>query len=258
MSSITRAMAKGAGMLALGAVVLGAGLVAEAVWVLTRDFLPADSAPPPTADVATNRSEDAPLRLVVLGDSTAAGIGASSTATTVGGRAAQALVRSTGRPVELRSVADSGARAADLDAQVSAALGLDPDVALVLIGANDATHVTPLDQVAEDLREAVQRLRGGGAQIVVGTAPDLGAARVFPQPLREIAAWRARAVARVEIAAVRSAGGYAVDLGKLTGRAFRADPRTLSSDKFHPSDRGYALWAEALAPAVREAVLAAR
>jgi lysophospholipase L1-like esterase len=40
----------------------------------------------------------------------------------------------------------------------------------------------------------------------------------------------------------------------LTGPAFRADPTALSTDQFHPSPRGYVLWADALLPAVRAAV----
>lgn len=234
------------------------GLGAEAVWVVTRDYLPADSAPPAEADV-THRGEQQrpPLRLVVLGDSTAAGVGATSTQTSVGGRAARIVADATGRPVELRSVAVSGARAADLAGQVQAALDLQPAVALVLIGANDATHLTALDAVASDVREAVERLVAAGAEVVVGTCPDMGAARAFPQPLREIVGWRGRAVASAEVQAVRAAGGRAVDLGRLTGPAFRADPRTLSSDEFHPSDRGYRLWAQALAPALRAAAKAA-
>lgn len=248
MSSARRAARAGA-LLASGVLVAGLVLAAEVLWVVTRDYLAATSAPPTNADIGGDATEAPPLRLVVLGDSTAAGVGATQTRTSVGGRAAAALHRATGRPVQLRSVAKSGARAADLPGQVEAAIELQPDIALVLIGANDTTHLTPLDDVAADLGAAVRRLEASGAEVVVGTAPDMGA-RVFPQPLRELAAWRGRAVARAEGRAVRRAGGTAVDLGKLVGPAFRADPRTLSKDKFHPSDRGYRLWAEALEPAL--------
>ena len=39
-------------------------------------------------------------------------------------------------------------------------------------------------------------------------------------------------------------------------KAFRADPTCLSFDLFHPSARGYAVWADALLPAVRAALAA--
>ncbi len=234
---------------ALAAVLL---LGAEAGYVAGRSYLPAGSAPPPTGAFGTEAGAGAgrPLRLLLVGDSTAAGVGASSTATSVGGRLAAALAAG-GRRVELSSVAVSGSRAADLRGQLTRALhGAAPDVAVVLIGANDATHLSRLGTVRRDLTDAVRRLRGAGVRVVVGSCPDLGAARAFPQPLRLVAAWRGRGVAAAEDAAAATAGARVVDLGRATGPAFRADPRTLSRDRFHPSDRGYRLWAQALAPAV--------
>ncbi|MBA2555598.1 MAG: hypothetical protein H0V10_18290, partial [Geodermatophilaceae bacterium] len=52
----------------------------------------------------------------------------------------------------------------------------------------------------------------------------------------------------------RAAGGQPVDIGRITGPMFRADPGTLSEDRFHPSADGYRLWAEALHPPVEAAV----
>lgn len=229
----------------LAVVVLGT----ESGYVATRRYLPADAAP----RVAGSYGDARPaVRLLLLGDSTAAGVGASTTAGSVGGRLAAALA--TKRRVTLGSVAVAGARAADLPAQVSAALKERPDVVLILIGANDATHVTRLGTVGRLLDAAVRRLRAAGVAVVVAGCPDLGAARAFPQPLRAIAAARGRAVADRERAAAAAAGAAYVDLGRATGSAMRRDARTLSADRFHPSDRGYALWAQALQPAVLAAL----
>ena len=233
-------------------------LAAEVAWVVTRDYLTAESAPPVDAEILSSGSGElgSPLRLVVLGDSTGAGVGASRTEFTVGSRLATAIAPAAERAVRLRTVAVSGARAGDLAAQVDDAAELEPEVAVILVGANDATHLTALGPVRRDLGEAVRRLRESGARVVVGTCPDLGAATAFPQPLRELAAWRGRAVGAAERFAVRSAGGVAVDLAATTGPAFRARPEVmLSADRFHPSDAGYALWAEALAPATVAAAL---
>ena len=231
-------------------------LVVETAWVATRDYVPAESAPPADAQIVPRVSGDprAPLRLVVVGDSTGAGIGASRTESTVGGRLAVTVAEAAQRAVSLRNVAVSGARARDLADQLDAALELEPEVVVVLIGANDVTHLTTLGSVRRDLGDAVRRARGAGARVVVGTCPDMGGATVFPHPLRELAAWRGRAVAKSERSAVRTAGGTAVDLAAETGPAFRARPEVmLSVDRFHPSDAGYALWADSLAPATVEA-----
>ena len=239
------------GRLLVGVVVAtvaaGAGvLLIEAAYVNRRTYLSAADAPPIRGAYGSGPD----LRLVVAGDSTGAGVGATSTLATVGGAVADRLARRAGRRVLLDSVAVSGARVADLAEQARAAGRLRPDVVLILVGANDATHRTRLDTLRRGLGAVVRALRAAGAYVVVGTCPDLGAARNFPQPLRMLVAWEGRRIAAAQSQAVAAAGGVAVPLARLTGPAFRADPRTLSSDEFHPSDRGYALWADAVFPAV--------
>jgi lysophospholipase L1-like esterase len=240
----------GAGVLALG--LLGvAGLAVEGLVAARRTYVSTDSAPAPEGSYGP--ADAATLRLVLLGDSTAAGVGVSRTEDTVGGRLAT-LLGETGRRVVLDGVGVSGSRAGDLRTQVSrAVLHGRPDVAVILVGANDATHLTSLDAVQRDLGDAVARLRAAGVAVVVGTCPDLGGARAFAQPLREIAAWSGRRTGAAQREAVRLAGGVPVDLAARTGPVFRADPGTLSEDGFHPSADGYDLWALALYPAVYDA-----
>lgn len=231
-------------------------LAGEAGYTATRGYLPAESAPPVLGSFGTSGGNGGrpALGLTMVGDSTAAGVGASSTATTAGARLA-AGIASTGRTVTLTSVAVSGARVSDLAEQVRQITARPPaarpDIAVVLIGANDATHLSRLGSVRTKLGAAIRGLRATGAAVVVAGCPDLGAARAFPQPLRLIAAARGRAVAGAEQRAASAAGASYVDLARETGPAFRADPAMLSSDRFHPSDRGYARWARALLPAVR-------
>lgn len=232
----------------LGTVLLAlAVLGAEALVVSRRTFLAADSAPPVEGSFGRTGPE---LDLVMVGDSTAAGVGASDTAGTVGGQLASALADGSAR-VRLSSVAVSGSHAADLDGQVTSALQRSPDLAVILIGANDSTHATGLSSVRRSLAAAIRRLRAGGVRVVLGACPDMGAARAFPQPLRLVVAWQGRRVAAAELAVGPEAGAAVVDIGRETGPAMRADASTLASDEFHPSDRGYRLWARALIPAVR-------
>ena len=235
-------------------------LVAEGAVTAGRSYATPGSAPVVRLDVGP--AAGAPLTLVVLGDSTGAGLGVTTgrAEDTVGGQLAAALAAGPGgRRVALRGFAVSGARAADLSGQVDR-LAADrlpgPVLALVLVGANDATHLSALPRVAGDVGAAVGRLAALGARVVVGTCPDMGSARAFPEPLRAVAGWRGRAVARVETDAVRGAGGDPVDLGALTGPAFRRDAANTSADRFHPSVQGYAVWAQALLPAVRRAAAA--
>jgi lysophospholipase L1-like esterase len=203
-------------------------------------------------------SSASPLRLVLLGDSAAVGVGVEWLSETIGGQLARLLADGTAesgpRHVLLSSVGVAGSRSADLTTQVARALlGERPDVAVVLIGANDATGLRDPDDAAEHLGNAVRRLRESGVQVVVGTCPDLGAVRSIAPPLRQITAWLGRRVARAQTLAVTQAGGIVVDLGDETGAVFRADAGTLCHDGYHPSADGYRVWAHALYPAVLDA-----
>ncbi len=196
-----------------------------------------------------------PLRLVLLGDSTALGVGVERVTETVGGQLAMLLADAPGgRRVELSSVAVSGSRSSDLGTQVARALvGIRPDVAVVLVGGNDVIHLSRPGEAAEHLASAVHRLCSVGVAVVVGTTPDLGAARAFPPPLRQIIGWQGRRLARAQATAVENVGGVPVDLAELTGAVFRADAGTYCHDGYHPSADGYRVWAHALLPAVIEA-----
>jgi lysophospholipase L1-like esterase len=162
------------------------------------------------------------------------------------------------RHVLLSSVGVAGSRSTDLATQVARALlGDKPDVAVVLIGANDATGLRVPEEAAEHLGAAVRRLREARVEVVVGTCPDLGAVRSIAPPLRQVAGLLGRRVAKAQAKAVVAAGGVVVDLAEETGAVFRADAGTLCYDGFHPSADGYRVWAHALFPAVEEAALAA-
>lgn len=211
---------------------------------------------------ATIGQADAPpLRLVLLGDSSALGVGVSRLADTVGGQLAHLLAEGpAGQLVHLSSVGVSGSRSTDLATQVARALlGERPDVAVILIGANDATSLRRSTAAAACLGATVHRLREARVEVVAGTCPDLGAVRAIAPPLRHLVGWSGRRTARAQTLAVLTAGGTVVDLATEAGPVFRADAGTFCHDGFHPSADGYRVWAHALFPAVAAAAtMAAR
>ncbi|MEV0268592.1 MAG: SGNH/GDSL hydrolase family protein [Hamadaea sp.] len=231
-------------------------LTAEAIMARRRSY----AQPALGLNVRASIGADAapPLRLVMLGDSAALGVGVDRVADTVGGQLAELLSNPVGgepgRRVDLSSVGVSGSRSSDLATQVARALlGLRPDVAVILVGANDVIGLRSPGEAATHLGAAVRRLREAGVEVVVGTCPDMGAARAIAPPLRQIVGWLGRRIARAQIRAVHAAGGAIVDLGAETGPVFRADPATLCEDRYHPSADGYRVWAYALLPAVAHA-----
>jgi lysophospholipase L1-like esterase len=198
-----------------------------------------------------------PLRMVVLGDSSAAGLGAATRGETIGARLARGVSEAAGRRVHLSNVAVSGAKSIDLDLQVANVLDLPHpvDIAVISIGANDVTHRIDTAVAVRHLREAVAALRETGAEVVVATCPDLGTVQPVPQPLRLLARRLGRDLAAAQTIAVVSAGGRTVSVGHLLGAEFAARPGELfSEDRFHPSGRGYARVAAVLLPCVLEAL----
>lgn len=194
-----------------------------------------------------------PVRFVMLGDSTAAGMGAAHREQTVGATIANGVAALSGRPVELTNVAVVGAESPQLGDQVVRALELvpHPDVAVISIGANDVTHRNDRSAAVRHLEMAVSRLRGTGAEVVVATCPDLGAVEPLPQPLKLLARRWSRDLAAAQTVAVVEAGGRAVSVGNLLGPSFMRDPKVMfSEDRFHPSPAGYARLAAALLPSV--------
>lgn len=193
-----------------------------------------------------------PLRLAMLGDSTAAGQGVRRAGQTPAALLASGLAAVAERPVDLRNVALPGAMSDDLDRQVGLVLadpGLLPEVCVIMIGANDVTHRMPATQSVRHLATSVRRLRTAGAEVVVGTCPDLGTVEPVYQPLRWLARRVSRQLAAAQTIGVVEQGGRTVSLGEMLGPEFEANPRELfGPDNYHPSAEGYATAAMAVLP----------
>ncbi|MCU1536630.1 MAG: lipolytic protein family [Humibacillus sp.] len=239
-----------AGIGALGALSYGVLRVEAA---MTRRIVGQRFESPPVDSGRYGSGSGEPVRFLVLGDSTAAGLGAGHPRETIGATIANGVAAFSGRSVEVTNVAVVGAESPGLEAQLDRGLRElpSPDVALVLIGANDVTHRIDRAVAVRHLEMVVRRLVEAGAEVVVGTCPDLGAVEPVPQPLRWLARRWSRDLAAAQTVAVVEAGGRAVSIGDLLGAAFSADPKTLfSEDRFHPSSAGYARVAAALLPSV--------
>lgn len=197
------------------------------------------------------RSGAGPL-WVVLGDSAAQGVGASSRAQGYVERVRALLSAEDGRTWAVLNLSRSGAKTRDvLDEQLPrlAALtgtgagadapdGRDPDLpdpiqpelVTAVVGGNDIVH-TPLPRWREDIDELCAALPPGA---VVATAP---------KGLRERKARLANEHVR---AAAERHGLRVADLWAHTGPPWRGK----FADTFHPNDHGYGEWVAALADAL--------
>ncbi|HZI96436.1 MAG TPA: SGNH/GDSL hydrolase family protein [Actinomycetales bacterium] len=241
----------GGGLTFLGA--LGLGVVAAEAKLARRWIGQPFGLEGPEADGVYGAGAGEPIELIVLGDSSADGLGADRSEETPGAIIASGLAAVSARPVRLTNVAAVGAESADLTAQVEHLLERvpSPDVAAIFVGANDVTHRIKPAMAVRALSAAVTRLREAGAEVVVGTCPDLGTIEPVPQPLRSIARRWSRELAAAQTIAVVEAGGRSVSLGDILGHEFAAEPRVMfSSDRFHPSAAGYARMAATVLPSI--------
>ncbi len=240
----------------------GVGLAGAALFALIREEARAArrsvdarrDPDPPSGDGVYGRGRGKPISFTVLGDSSAVGLGVERATQTPGVLIAAALAELAERPVRLTRLAVSGARSPQLDAQVDAALEEHPDVALIMIGANDVTSRTRPAVSVRHLGDAVRRLTAAGAEVVVGTCPDLGTIRPIRQPLRILARRWSRQMAAAQTIAVVEAGGRTVSLGSVLGPTFASDRDMFSRDEFHPSAEGYGHAAAVILPSVADAL----
>jgi lysophospholipase L1-like esterase len=237
-----RVAGAGAALLVVGATIIGAEIL------LARGGTPPPDAPPAPSDGAAGPPGAATDTVVWLGDSTAAGVGASTQATTV----AEQVATRTGRSVRLTVLAVSGARVAGvLHEQLPKVAAVQPTIVFVSVGANDAVHLTSTSAFRRDYRRLLSRLPGSVRRVVLLGVPDMGAPPRLAQPLRALTGWRGRAMDREVEALARARQLVYVDIAGTTGPAFRRDPgHSFARDHYHPSDAGYALWADAVARAL--------
>ena len=190
------------------------------------------------------------LRLLVIGESTAAGVGTAHHGEAVTGQVAAALSARTGRAVAWRVLGQGGATAEAARRELLApARGVAADVAVIALGVNDTLrfHAPGRWRGALEALVAELRTRCGEIPVVLSGVPPVGRFPALPQPLRGVLGLRARLL---DETARRLAG----ELGDV---AYVPMPRIdtpevdayFCADRFHPSPRGYAAWGAALAEA---------
>ena len=191
-----------------------------------------------------------PLRLVVVGESTAMGVGVAAHAVGLVGHTARALGSAMGRPLHWRVLGRGGATGrALLKEFIAPAPPLDADIFVVILGVNDtlgfsspAGWTRSLDALLESLRR-----RSAGAPIVLAAVPPMQHFPALPSPLRQVLGFRAYVLDRAAIAWAGARQAVAHVPYRFAERA--EIPEIFCSDGFHPSALGYQRWGAALAAA---------
>ena len=224
------------GLAALVAAALVAGCVGTAPHGESRSAAPRRLPADPSAAVL----------YVALGDSTVEGVGATSRARNYVSRLHERL-RAVYPAARVTNLGVGGATSADVRTrQLDRAIELRPDLVTLAIGPNDITTEVPLAAYAQNLETILGRLRREtGAVVVVNLIPDLAVTPRFRGSQHR------EALGRLTIAfnealerKSRAHGAELVDLFAASRREVPLRPELMSVDGYHPSDAGYARWAE--------------
>lgn len=182
-----------------------------------------------------------PLRLLLLGESTVAGVGASCLDFALAGRLALALAVRLQRPVAWRALGENGITAREACERLLPAADGPYDLVALVFGVNDTTHFSSSQRWQASMRQLIERFQARGARVVCTAVPPLQHFTALPWLLRQLLGWRAALLDRQlrALALDRGAGFCAVSL--------EMQPRYLAIDGYHPSALGYQVWGEHLA-----------
>jgi len=201
--------------------------------------------PEPPGPRAGESGDGPPLRLLIVGDSSAAGVGAPDQALALSGQLVAALGQR--HRVTWRLIARTGATTADTLARLQDEAPDRIDAAVTALGVNDVTHSVPLTRWL-DQQTALRLCLAGrfAARLVLSSGlPPMRHFPALPQPLRWVIGGTAQ---RFDAALARHT---AADTG-WHHVAFRMalTPELMAEDGFHPGPKGYALWGSRLAEAI--------
>lgn len=199
-------------------------------------------------------------RVVWLGDSLAAGLGAISPDLSLPRLVAMGRDERT----RLHVFATPGATSHDVITTQLPALGQlrhglgqigqQIDAIGVTVGANDIAAMTARRRFRRNVARILDA--ADGAPVVLVSIPHLSHAIRLPRPLRTFASWRASWLDRVLRAAARQrADVHYASVRQRPAWIRKQDLRNfLASDRFHPSGAGYAVWADRVAEAFDQAM----
>jgi len=141
----------------------------QGMW-LRATIKPAPAATGPTSGTVGMGSR-APLRIAVLGESTAAGSGVDTHDEGFAGCLAREINARTRRPVQWQVVGQFGATARRIRYHLLPQLGEDIHIAVLLAGGNDVMNRRSPHQWREDLRAIVDDLMQRADRVVVAAIP---------------------------------------------------------------------------------------
>jgi lysophospholipase L1-like esterase len=184
------------------------------------------------------------LRVLVAGDSSAAGVGARTQRDALARPLAQGLARRLGGAVRWQLIAQSGLTSEGVLEKLKHERPQAADVAVIVVGVNDITKEVPLAFALRQRQLLADWLHvhAGVKQVVFPALPEMELFPALPRPLAWYAGQAARRNNRAQKRwAVALPGVAHLDMDGV------AHPSLFCEDGFHPAPALYARVAERLA-----------
>lgn len=213
---------------------LFAFLLPQAIWVrkTARRFPPADGAPHGETGSGPNQ-----MRLLAVGDSIIAGVGARTFESALVGQAAKHLSDAFDARVHWKAHGRSGATTRQIATRMLSPLENEPaDAIVVSAGVNDVISLYRLSRWRMDIETLLRSLadRWPNAVVALSGLPPMNHFPALPQPLRAVFGMRARQFDRVLRETLKDYP-QAVHIPL----AFEARASSFCDDGFHPSQQSY-------------------
>ena len=197
------------------------------------------------------------FRLLVVGDSSAAGVGAPHQDLALARPLARHLARRTGRPVRWTLLAEAGLTSAAALAYLKARDVPEADLAVVILGVNDITNQVPLPQALK-LRGEIAVWLEAHADVDDVLFPALPEMERFPSLPQPLAWWAGQMSRRNNRAQARWAANWPLSEPRVShvpmDGLMHGD--LMASDGFHPGPGLYARVSEHLAAAIERRLTA--
>lgn len=188
------------------------------------------------------RTEGATFKVLVMGDSSAFGVGASDPAHSLPGLLGARLPKAS-----IENVAISGERTAAVARQLDSASQPHYDMALLQIGGNDVTHVTSIPDTTRNLAATIDQLKTRADKVVVLTSGDFASAPIWPWPLNLFYGQHNRKLQKAFATTTAEHGATYVSIVDYEdAHGIKKDATYYAADGFHPNDKGYAGWFDAV------------
>lgn len=187
-----------------------------------------------------------PLRLLLIGESTVAGVGVEAQEAALAGQLAQALATRLQRPVAWRACGENGITAGEAcERLLPLALSEPADLVLLVFGVNDTTHLSSLARWEDSLRALSRALSARGERVVFTGVPPIQHFSALPWLLRRLLGLRA-ALLDAELRRISAQEG-----AQYARLELEFAEEYLARDGYHPSALGYRVWGEGLAERLR-------